>query len=106
MSKVVLINQFGEESINNVQAAGTDAVALKAVATKTIVGNGTGGTAEPTALTYLAVANGLPAKTGITAIAASGAITTVDNTKASIDTALASIVALHNQLLAALKVVS
>lgn len=75
-SQINLENQFGEVSANYV------------------VGSSQG------------LANNLPAKTGVTAIAALGTVTVVDNTKASIDTALATIVAKVNAILAALKVVS
>lgn len=106
MSQLVLINQFGEESINQVQSTGTTVPGVAPMATKTILANLTGGTAVPTAATVLAVANALPAKTGVTAIAALGTVTVADNTKPSIDTALATIVAQLNAILAAVKVVS
>lgn len=67
---LVLKNQYGEESINDVLPGGTTANIAAPIATNTILANLTGGTAAPTAATILAVANKLPAKTGITAITA------------------------------------
>lgn len=103
---LVLKNQFGEESINDVLPGGTTLPGAAPVATKTVIMNNTGGSAVPTAVAVQAVSNALPSKAGVTAINALGTVTVVDNTKASIDTALATIVAQMNTILAALKVVS
>lgn len=103
---LVLQNQYGETSINTVKPGGTDIPGLEPVAAHTVIMNNTAGSAVPAAVVVQSVANALPSKAGVTAISALGTVTVVDNTKASIDTALATIVAQQNAILAALKVVS
>jgi hypothetical protein len=104
-AQLVLMNQFGEESINQVIDSDGTVPAVE-VADGTIIANLSGDEDFPAAETLQVVADAMPAKTGVAAISASGAVTVVDNTKASIDTALATIVAAQNAILAALKVQS
>ncbi len=122
---IVLKNQFGEESINNVLPGGTTAIGIEPMAAGTLLANLTGSTALPTAATKLAVANALPAKTGVTAISAEAlataitiALSTSDTysdaaVNAAVNGALVTVVAdvnaaiaQINAILAALKVVS
>ncbi len=103
-SDLIIKNQFGEQSQNEI--LGGDAVLTLPIGAGTILANLTGGSAVPTGTAKQTVSNALPAKAGVTAISALGTVTVVDNTKASIDTALATIVAAQNAILAALKVVS
>ena len=51
-TQLVLINQFGEESINQVQAAGTDYVGA-AIAATSLLANNTGGAAKPTVVSFI-----------------------------------------------------
>lgn len=69
MAKIVLKNQFGEESINEV-LPGTDLPDLGPIADGTMLGNFSGAAALASAITNQNVANKLPAKTGVTAISA------------------------------------
>lgn len=120
--KLNLQNQFGETSINNVLGGDFDGVPIAA---NTILANLTGASATPIGNTTLAVANKLPAKTGVTAISAESAATAItialstSNTytdaavNAAVNAALVTVVAdinaaitQMNSILAALKVVS
>ena len=103
---LVLQNQFGEESINTVLPGGDFNPEQEPIAAHTVLMNNTGSTAVALPIAVQNVANALPSKAGVTAISALGTVTVADNTKASIDTALATIVAQQNAILAALKVVS
>lgn len=109
---LVLKNQFGEESVNKVLTGSTEGLPIGA---NTISANLTGASAVPTGTSTQAVANKLPAKTGVTAISANPAVTIALSTSntytdaavnAAVNAALASVVADINALLAALKVVS
>lgn len=123
--QLVLVNQFGEESINSVQSAGTDVAAALPIADSTILGNISGVLAAAAALTTLQVSNKLPAKTGVTAISPAadpsaqtiGLSTSNTYTDAAVNTAVnTALSSLNGQLttinqklsaiLAALKVVS
>lgn len=122
MSKLILKNQFGEESINDVLSGS----GVGPEPTKTVMANDTGGSAAPTAVPFQTFSNHLPAKAGVTSIAAiptpvtaititlsTGDVYTDAAVKAAIDAALVTVVAdLQTQLtkvnaiLAALKVIT
>ena len=111
MAQIVLENQFGEVSINQV-IDGTDLPDLGPIANNTMLGNFSGGSALAAAYTNQAVANKLPSKAGVTAITALAtpvtAITITLSTgdtytdaavKAAVDAALVTVVAdLQSQL--------
>ncbi len=120
-----VVNQFGETSIGKVLPS-SDLPLGQPVADGSIISNISGGSAAPSANTLLAISDKLPAKTGVTAIAALStpvsAITitlSTSNTysdaavKAAVDAALVTVVAdlqaqltQMNAILAQLKVVS
>lgn len=100
MAKLILKNQFGEESINDVLSGS----GVGPEPTKTVMANDTGGTAAPTAVAYANFSQHLPAKTGVTAISA---IATADATDLPTAVALANATkAAFNSLLAALKAIT
>ena len=102
--QIVLINLFGEESINQVQAAGTNLPSAGAIADGTILSNISGGSAAAVANTLQAVSDKSPSKTGVTALTA---IATANATDLASAIALANATkAAYNALLAALKVQS
>lgn len=122
---IVLKNQFGEESINNVLPGGTTVPGIEPIAAHTVLMNNTGASAQPAAVAVQAVSNALPAKAGVTAISAEAAATAItialstSNTysdaavnsavNAALVTAVADInaaITQINAILAALKVVS
>lgn len=67
---LLMTNKESGVSVLYFVAGGTAAIALQPIATNTILGNFTGGSALPVAQTVQAVANKLPAKTGVAAISA------------------------------------
>jgi len=122
---IVLKNQFGEESINNILPGGTTLPVADPVAAHTVLMNNTGATAVPSAVAVQSVSNALPAKAGVTAISAEAlasaitiALSTSDTytdaaVNAAVNAALVTVVAdinaaitQINAILAALKVVS
>lgn len=75
--KIVLENQFGEQSINAI-LEGTDwSPAVAPAATKTVFANDTGGSAVPTAVPYATFSQHLPAKSGVTALSAEAAASAI-----------------------------
>lgn len=122
---IVLKNQFGEESINNVLPGGTTLPGLEPIAAHSVLMNNTGASAVASAVAVQAVANALPSKAGVTAISAEAAATAITIALSTSDTytdaavnaavngALVTVVAdinaaitQINAILAALKVVS
>lgn len=95
LPKIVLKNQFGEESINNVLPGGTTLPGLEPIAAHTVLMNNTGASAIASAVVVQSVANALPSKAGITAISALAGGAT-----------LSDVITQVNAILAALKVVS
>lgn len=69
-SKIVMKNQFGEESINTVLTGGTNVPAVTPIANGTVVANVSGVSAQAAAVAVQTISDKLPAKTGVTAIAA------------------------------------
>jgi hypothetical protein len=111
MTTINLENQFGEVSKNTVLPSGSGVLPLPTQATLTAVANLTAGTAAPIAVTLQALANKCPAKAGVTATGALGAVTVTTAggdtySDAALNTALATIVTQLNAVLAAIKVVS
>lgn len=123
MNTLFLENQFGEISENYITGGNSPSIA--AIATNTVVANLTGGSAVATAVTVQALANKLPAKTGVAAISAEAASvavtialstgntysdaavnTAVNTGLASVNTALNVAITQMNAILAALKVQS
>lgn len=103
-------NQFGETSICQVVSVST--IPLPAQAAGTIVANLTNASAKPTAVTKQALADAVPAKTGVAALTAiavadapaAAVVYTQADVQAMVDLINANKAAL-NALLAALKVV-
>lgn len=110
---IVLKNQFGEESINNVLPGGTTVPGIEPVAAHTVIMNNTGASAQPSAVAVQSVSNALPAKAGVTAISAVATPDANTQTASYVQVDVQSIATLVNALkvevnaiLAALKVVS
>lgn len=66
LPQLILENQFGEESIN--QVLGGTASLTSPIAANSVLANDTGSSALPLAVTYANISQHLPAKSGITAI--------------------------------------
>lgn len=69
MAQIVLENQFGETSINQVME-GTDLPDLEPIADGTVLANISGAADLASAVTIQAFSNKSPAKTGVTSVAA------------------------------------